>query len=306
MKRRLLSGFTLLLFTFCLCSIGALGQVDNKRKDFAQIFNQGGSVAWRVTTPVKSVTLRVSTPSGEVFSREFPAGSSPIFSLVSKRGSLYRDGSYSYEITVNPILSPGVEDALIAAREEGNETEVAADLKKRGLLPAALVQSGTFRVLAGQIFTKNDYVSEPEAAIKDGKAAKTKSEPANRAGDTDVPTDDAQTITQDLIVQGSTCTGFDCSSSESFGFDTFRLKENNLRIHFDDTSNSASFPNNDWRLTANDSTNGGANKFSIDDATAGRQVFVIEAAAPANSLFVSSEGRIGVKTSTPVVEIHNQ
>ena len=59
--------------------------------------------------------------------------------------------------------------------------------------------------------------------------------------------EDAQTIATDLIVQGSECVGFDCVSSESFGFDTQRYKENNLRIHFNDTSSSASFPSNDWR-----------------------------------------------------------
>ncbi|MCP4053028.1 MAG: hypothetical protein GY739_08165, partial [Mesoflavibacter sp.] len=68
----------------------------------------------------------------------------------------------------------------------------------------------------------------------------------------------AQVFTTDLITQGSACIGFDCTSSESFGFDTLRLKENNLRVHFDDTSSSASFPKNDWRLIANDSSNGGA------------------------------------------------
>jgi hypothetical protein len=52
----------------------------------------------------------------------------------------------------------------------------------------------------------------------------------------------AQVFTTDVIVQGSECVGFDCATSESFGSDTLRLKENNLRIHFDDTSSSASFP----------------------------------------------------------------
>jgi len=46
----------------------------------------------------------------------------------------------------------------------------------------------------------------------------------------------------DVIIIGSLCVGFDCVNGESFGFDTFRLKENNLRIKFDDTSTAASFP----------------------------------------------------------------
>ncbi|WP_153914063.1 hypothetical protein [Shewanella sp. TC10] len=111
-------------------------------------------------------------------------------------------------------------------------------------------------------------------------------------------------INDDLIVVGSACLGQDCVNGESFGFDTLRLKENNLRIKFQDTSTSASFPSNDWQITANDSENGGANKFSIDDITGGRTPFTIEASAPSHSLYVDDGGRIGVGTSTPVVEMH--
>ncbi|NIM12421.1 MAG: hypothetical protein GTO45_09930, partial [Candidatus Aminicenantes bacterium] len=63
-----------------------------------------------------------------------------------------------------------------------------------------------------------------------------------------------QVILDDLIVDGSICVGFDCVNGESFGFDTIRLKENNLRIRFVDTSSTASFPSNDWQITANDSS----------------------------------------------------
>jgi len=113
-----------------------------------------------------------------------------------------------------------------------------------------------------------------------------------------------QVILDDLIVDGSICVGFDCINGESFGFDTLRLKENNLRIHFQDTSTSASFPTTDWRITINDSANGGASYFSVDDADAGRKVFVLEASAPANSLYVDDYGRIGITTSTPAQDIH--
>ena len=108
----------------------------------------------------------------------------------------------------------------------------------------------------------------------------------------------------DVIIDGSLCVGQDCVNGESFGFDTLRLKENNLRIHFQDTSNSASFPTNDWRIVVNDSSNGGSNHFSIEDSSAGRSPFRIEAGAPANSLVVEDAGRIGIGTATPVVEMH--
>ena len=114
----------------------------------------------------------------------------------------------------------------------------------------------------------------------------------------------AQVFTEDLIVKGSNCVGLDCATSESFSFDTLRLKENNLRIHFDDTSSSAAFPNNDWRITINDSDNNGENRFSIDDATANRTPFTIEAGAPSHALYVDSTGQIGVGQKDPVVEMH--
>ncbi|MCZ4336698.1 tail fiber domain-containing protein [Shewanella colwelliana] len=108
----------------------------------------------------------------------------------------------------------------------------------------------------------------------------------------------------DVIIDGSACIGQDCVNGESFGFDTIRLKENNLRIKFQDTSNSASFPSNDWQITANDSSNGGANKFSIDDIDGGRTPFTLEAGAPSHSLYVDDGGRIGLGTNAPVVNVH--
>lgn len=113
-----------------------------------------------------------------------------------------------------------------------------------------------------------------------------------------------QVILDDLIVDGSACIGQDCVNGESFGFDTIRIKENNLRIKADDTSVSASFPNRDWQLTFNDSSNGGANKFSVDDITGSRTPFTIEAGARTNALFIEDSGQIGIGTSTPVADLH--
>jgi hypothetical protein len=111
-------------------------------------------------------------------------------------------------------------------------------------------------------------------------------------------------IPDDLIVQGSACVGLDCVDGESFGFDTIRLKENNTRIKFDDTSTSPGFPNNDWQLTANDSASGGLNKFSIENTTVATVPFTIVGAAPTNSLFVASTGKVGLRTATPGLDLH--
>jgi hypothetical protein len=112
-------------------------------------------------------------------------------------------------------------------------------------------------------------------------------------------------ITGDLTVHSSVCIGYDCANPETYGYDTLKLKENNTRLRFDDTSVSASFPRNDWYLVANDSTNGGLSHFSLEDATAGRRVFTVEAGAQSNSLYIDDYGRIGLGTSTPYTEIHS-
>ncbi|MBU0664487.1 MAG: tail fiber domain-containing protein [Proteobacteria bacterium] len=107
----------------------------------------------------------------------------------------------------------------------------------------------------------------------------------------------------DVIITGSECVGFDCIDGEAFGYDTMKLKENNLQIFFDDTSLDP-FPSNDWRIRTNDTTSGGLSYFTIEDSTAGRRPFTIEAGAPANSLYVEDYGRIGLGTSVPYVELH--
>ena len=113
-----------------------------------------------------------------------------------------------------------------------------------------------------------------------------------------------QRIQDDLIVEGSSCIGFDCVNGESFGFDTLRLKENNLRLKFIDTSSSSAFPTTDWQITVNDSANGGLNRFSIDDIDSGNTPFTILASAPSNSMYVASSGNLGLGTAAPVVELH--
>jgi hypothetical protein len=120
-----------------------------------------------------------------------------------------------------------------------------------------------------------------------------------------------QVIPDDLIVQGSVCAGLDCVNNETFGFATIRMKENNTRIDFVDTSTTAGFASNDWRIQANDSASGGANALSfrsMGDASAGAEggtgIMSLTSGAPANSIFVAATGRVGLKTSTPALDLH--
>src|SRR6185369_17395847 len=160
------------------------------------------------------------------------------------------------------------------------------------------VQSGAFAVKEGTVYFGG--LEEPKTPGGQGPSIQSGKKKTGGDGVTimDVVTAD------DIIVQGSACIGLDCVNNESFGFDTIRLKENNTRIKFDDTSTSAGFPANDWQVTSNDSASCGASKFSIEDITGSKVPFTITAGAATNSIFVDSTGRLGLRTSTPVLDIH--
>ncbi len=110
-------------------------------------------------------------------------------------------------------------------------------------------------------------------------------------------------VPDDQIIQGSQCVGFDCVNNESFGFDTQRFKENNTRIKFEDTS-VGNFPTNDWQIEANESASGGASSFAVLDVDGSKTPFKMIAGAPTNSFFMDGTGRIGLKTGTPVLDLH--
>ncbi len=177
------------------------------------------------------------------------------------------DGSYIYEIIVSPI-----KPITRANTTEAVYTQKFSDA-------TTMIQDGHFQVQGGSIVLAGDS-----------------SEGVN--------TPDDIVHLDDVIITGSLCVGFDCINGESFGFDTFRLKENNLRIHFNDTSSTAGFPTTDWRIIINDSASGGASYFAIEDSDTARQVFKIEASAPSNSIYVDDYGRVGLGTATPVLELH--
>jgi hypothetical protein len=194
-------------------------------------------------------------------------------------------------------------DGIYKFRLGGNPGEPVGDPKYRFERckdddPVNVFQ-GTFTVYRGEFLDPN----EEEKREFSGKKASGDNQEVRQGTRLGTPLFD-QVINDDLIVDGSACIGFDCVNGEVFGFDTIRLKENNLRIKFEDTSVAAGFPTNDWQLTANDSASGGASKFSIDDISGNRTPFTVEAGAPSHSLYVDDGGRLGLGTSTPSVEIH--
>jgi hypothetical protein len=140
---------------------------------------------------------------------------------------------------------------------------------------APLVQSGSFSVTNGVI-------------VSPGAIEERHFRPA------------PQTLfTDDVSAKGGVCAGADCTSPESYGLATAKLKANNTRLKFEDTSTSAGFPTTDWQLSANDTFSGGLNKFFVEDLTAATVPLLIEGGTPNNALYLDSTGRIGMGTSTP-------
>jgi hypothetical protein len=178
---------------------------------------------------------------------------------------------------------------------------------------SAPVQSGSFAIVNGSAVVAG--------AVEDGRrsAKVTKQSAAMVSGNTvarlrnhrmslGAAPDDV--IPDDLIVQGSACVGLDCVNGEVFGFDTIRLKENNTRLQFDDTSVSAGFPTNNWQIRANSSASGGesflgfVDQGSTGNSETGTIVLQVNAGAPANAIKVASNGKVGFRTATPVLDLH--
>lgn len=254
-----------------VCVIGTAGTAASTEavqdvEPVADVMIGATGITWMPKVGYAQLVLRVARPDGTISSKTFEGSSNPYLDLSSIYGKGVCEGLYTYELRVTPVKEKKVRDV------ESLSAAVPAANRQR-----ALTQSGSFRVQGGVIVT----VNSPESLSR--------------------TMDDLHN--DDVIITGSLCVGFDCQVGEPFGYDVIKLKENNLRIFFQDTSISP-WPTNDWRILINDTTNGGAEHFSIEDSSAGKRLFTLEAGAPANSLYVDDHGYVGLGTSVPGLELH--
>ena len=278
-----------------------------KDTNVANLSSAGSSVRFDIRTSYSVATLIVSAPDGRVF-RQDTKSRAPEFLLTDKQGERLPDGQYSYELRLaTPVAT--------ATRFRDDEPEETRAARKRAPT-SAVIQSGGFSVVNGVVVVgggTEDGDAKPVSKV--AAPAPTRLTGAASAAITKIRQHHLavvpdQVIPDDLIVQGSACVGLDCVNGEVFGFDSVRLKENNTRLQFDDTSSSAGFATNNWQIRANDSPSGGSSFLGFVDQGAtgnsetGTIVFRTDAGAPANSLRVSSTGRIGLRTATPVLDVH--
>lgn len=267
---------------------GLQGPAHAGTSELATVSTSSGGIHWQPLVATDGWTLTVAGEERWIRS-QFGPGESPTFQPADESGQPLPDGSYTWELRAVYSGSGGDPNAAANGRDGAADTS-----RTRAEPPGPQTQSGAFTIVNGAI-----AVEETET----GMGAKTGGDAA--AGETQ-----QVVFNDDLIVQGSACVGFDCSSSESFGFDTLRLKENNTRLQFNDTSSAGSFPTNNWQIRANSSANGGANFLAFVDQGAngssesGTIVFSVAAGAGANALHVDSAGDVGVGTATPALDLH--
>jgi hypothetical protein len=290
------------------------GPLDDGR--LADAFYEGTVIFWEPLIEYREMVLTIGGPCEDIV-KVFRKGEPISFDL--REITKVTDGTYTWQLRRVASIDPGVQKDLEASRGTGEEDAVWWNYFQKGAIPAGpYVESASFTVERGVIIDPNQVEgkratvasraggalagSSLAAALTPGASS------AGTAGGNGIATRD-QVIPDDLIVQGSACVGFDCVNGESFGFDTIRLKENNTRIQFNDTS-VGSFPTGNWQIRANSSSSGGQSFLGFVDQGAsgttetGTLVFAVEAAARANALYVESDGDVGLGTANPVLDFH--
>ena len=309
MKRRnlaALSGFAAAL----LMSAASIANGQNQNEsNIANVLGGGSGIRWEVSVPNAGGTLTITFPDGRAVRKTIRGGSSQI-SLGEKYFENLPDGTYVYELQLAPAVTGAQKEALQKGRGKDDDPENERAARKRSTM-SPQTQSGSFAVLNGSIILPGAVEPQQRPATKTSRVYQpTLMSPFRRLLNhrasflPDVVTAD------DEIIQGSLCVGLDCVVNENFGFDTIRVKENNDRIQFDDTSTAAGFPTNNWQIRANSSASGGESFLGVVDqgstgnSETGTVVFQVTAGAPANSLRVASTGKIGLRTATPVLDVH--
>ncbi len=227
-------------------------------------------------------TIVVSGPDDIRFSKEV-AGEAPSILLadIEAAAGTAPDGVYVYDLI-----------AVVADRRQHPAAEPLAELGGEMApspppKPRRQVQFGHFSVRQGAI------------VVSERREVPSRRDPLGRSPAT------RQVIAENLAVQGDLCAGSaDCTDSDLSFFQVIRIKGSNTRLEFSDTSTVPNFPATDWELTANGSAEFSPAFFAVTDADTTNKVLYIEAGAPQNTLYLESDGDVGLGTMSPATKLH--
>ncbi|MCH9649383.1 MAG: tail fiber domain-containing protein [Deltaproteobacteria bacterium] len=292
-SRQIPSAVSISIFVLAIISFPTAPLVASQA-DLVAVHQSSSALHFEPLAAHDGLVLTVSDPNNRVERLEANSGETISFHLAGRD-----DGLYRWELRLAPVLDNSTRRELAAGRRS-EDTAAISRLEMEGKLPARpRLTSGSF-TLAGGSLVQQGQESEVTSVTEEQSTPHLDSSGALALDHGAAPD---EVILDDLIVDGSACVGLNCANGESFGFDTIRLKESNLRLNFLDTS-TGTFPSADWTLVANDTTNGGSNHFSLYEASAGKTPFTIEAGAGNHALYVGDSGDLGVGTSIPEVEVH--
>jgi|GEM_PF-1099089 len=239
-------------------------------------------VDWLPHVDYERLVLTVSGPGDLFIRQEFGPGQTPSLSPVDSKGNRLPDGSYAYELRVVSQLDPELREKLGRSRD-GGDAFGAEEIRKGGKLQERpLVQAGYLSIQGGSFVNSSRPVpSGPKPPLQNITAK-------------DVVYND------NLIVHGLACIGSNCSNGDATN--TLVLKDSIIRVLFDDVPEGLTYTG-DWMLEINGIQGADISRFSIRDVDNGTVPFTLAAGAPDNSLYVRSNGSLGLGTSTPAVRL---
>lgn len=251
---------------------GADTAVQEPKTPIARIEVQPARIDWLPQGNYERLTLTVTGPGDLYVHQEFRPGETPYLSLFDSKGTRLPDGSYAYELRVEPQLERG-------AREGGEFPKLA------------LVQSGYLEIQGGNFVDADSTRRSPS-----GQVEHTPKPPLRNVTAKDIVQND------DLIVQGGACIGHSCNSGDADGTNLV-LKDALIRVLFDDVPDGLTYTG-DWMFEINGIQGADISRFSIRDVDNVRVPFTLAAGAPDHSLYVRNNGNLGLGTSTPGAKLH--
>jgi endosialidase-like protein len=244
----------------------AAEEVKQAASPVAEIHLSPARIDWVPAVDAERWVLTIEGPRGLSIRRPFEAGKIPSLGLLLADGDRLPDGSYAWEL-----------EGILRSQGTGK-------LAKRPLTLA-----GRFSIEEGS------FVAAP-------------------AGTGVEPPDALHNLTAKdifesgkLAVHGNACIGSGCNSvSDVDPGVPLKLRSFRPSILFDDIGDAEDgIQPHDWALVTDTSLSGPA-QLSIRDVESGLNPFSLTGGAPANSLFVSGNGNVGIGTATPSNSLHVQ